>query len=79
MALSVLRRQLGKHPTRVFTFNGSPVANVYTKAFKAALVRAGNEDFIGTIFDIPSRPGTAKPERQRMNCNDSEDGRPAQW
>jgi integrase len=46
MALSVLRNQIGKHPTRVFTFKGEPVANVYTKAFKAALERAGIEDFV---------------------------------
>lgn len=45
MALSVLRKQIGKHPTHVFTYMGEPVANVYTKAFKAALQRAGIKDF----------------------------------
>lgn len=45
MALSALRRQVGKHLRYVFTYQGEPVANVYTKAFKAALQRAGIEDF----------------------------------
>ena len=45
MALSVLRKQIGKHPLRVFTFRGESVANVNTKAWTAALERAGIEDF----------------------------------
>ncbi|MDE2148158.1 MAG: site-specific integrase, partial [Burkholderiales bacterium] len=45
MALSVLRKQIGKHPSRVFTFRGEPVSQVNTKAWTAALKRAGIEDF----------------------------------
>lgn len=45
MALSVLRKQLGKHPSRVFTFRGEPIGQVNTKAWKQALQRAGIEDF----------------------------------
>ena len=45
MALSVLRRQIGKHPTRVFTFRGEPIVQVNTKAWMSALERAGIEDF----------------------------------
>ena len=44
-ALSVLRKQIGKHPSRVFTFRGEPVTQVNTKAWTAALARAGIEDF----------------------------------
>jgi integrase len=71
MALSVLRRQIGKHPVRVFTFKGEPVANVYTKAFKAALERAGIEDFKWhdlrhTFATWHRQAGTPTHELQRL-------------
>ena len=43
--LDVLVRQAGKHPERVFTFNGKPVAWANTRAWREALKRAGIEDF----------------------------------
>jgi len=45
MALAVLRRQVGKHPTRVFTYKGRPIGQVNTRAWTQALKRAGIEDF----------------------------------
>lgn len=44
-AIAVLVRQVGKHPVRVFTFRGKPVKQVNTKAWQAALRRAGLTDF----------------------------------
>jgi integrase len=44
-AMAVLRRQEGKHPRNVFVFRGRPIRQVNTKAWKAALDRAGIEDF----------------------------------
>ena len=44
-ALVVLRRQIGKCPTRVFTFRGEPIVQVNTKAWTTALERAGIADF----------------------------------
>lgn len=44
-AMSVLRRQGGKHETRVFVFRGKPIRQVNTKAWVAALKRAGIENF----------------------------------
>ena len=44
-AMAVLQRQEGKHPTRVFTFRGKPINSANTKAWHAALNRAGIEDF----------------------------------
>lgn len=44
-ALAALHRQLGKHPERVFTYAGKPIANANTHAWKNALKRAGIEDF----------------------------------
>ncbi len=44
-AVIVLREQVGKHPASVFTYNGKPVTQVNTKAWKEALKRAGIEDF----------------------------------
>jgi integrase len=42
-AVAVLRRRLGKDNTHVFTYEGKPVARCSTKAWKAALERAGIE------------------------------------
>lgn len=44
-AVVVLREQVGKHRTHVFSFRGKPVRQVNTKAWRAALVRAGVSDF----------------------------------
>lgn len=44
-AVAVIRRQIGKHHERVFTFRGAPVRQVNTAAWKAALRKAGIEDF----------------------------------
>jgi integrase len=40
-AIAVLQKQLGKHPERVFTFRGHPVAATTTKAWYSAVKRAG--------------------------------------
>ncbi len=44
-AVLTLRQQLGKHLLQVFTFNGKPVTQVNTKAWRKALKRAGIENF----------------------------------
>jgi len=44
-ALEVLRRQLRKHPERVFTYRGRPLAWGNTLAWRKALKRAGIENF----------------------------------
>ena len=43
--MSVLLAQVGKSSEYVFTFRGKPVANISTKAWWAALERAGIDDF----------------------------------
>jgi len=45
VAVEIIRRQLGKHHTQVFSFRGNPVIQVNTKAWRAALERCGIEDF----------------------------------
>ena len=45
VALEVLKRQVGRHPQRVFSFRGKPVNSVNTKAWHGALKRAVIEDF----------------------------------
>lgn len=40
-AIAVLQKQLGKHPDYVFTFRGAPVSATTTKAWYAAVKRAG--------------------------------------
>ena len=44
-ALEVLRRQLGKHRVRVFTYAGKPLGSANTLAWRKALKRAGIENF----------------------------------
>jgi integrase len=44
-AVSVLQKQMGKHPQYVFTYNGKPVKQCNTKAWKKALERAGIKNF----------------------------------
>lgn len=45
VALEILERQRGVHPTHVFTFRGHPIANLNTRAFREVLARAGIGDF----------------------------------
>ena len=44
-ALEVLRRQIRKHPARVFTYAGRPLDRANTHAWQRALKRAGIENF----------------------------------
>lgn len=44
-AVVVLREQAGKHPVRVFTYRGNPLATSGWGGWKAALERAGIENF----------------------------------
>jgi len=44
-AIAVLERQKGKHLTRVFTYLGKPLNSANTRAWQAALIRAGIEGF----------------------------------
>lgn len=44
-ALMVLERRWGKHDVYVFTYQDAPVARTSTKAWYAALKRAGISDF----------------------------------
>jgi len=44
-ALAVVREQIGRNPTVVFTFDGRPILQPNTKAWRKALMRAGIDDF----------------------------------
>lgn len=44
-AVLLVRKQFGKHLTHVFSYRGKPVTQVSTKAWYAALARAGITDF----------------------------------
>ncbi len=71
MAMADLRKQIGKHTVRVFTYRGAPVANVNTKAWNAALPRAGIENFKWhdlrhTFATWHRQAGTPTHELQRL-------------
>jgi len=44
-AIKVITRQVGKHPTNVFTYRGQPIRRAHTKSFNKALIKAGIENF----------------------------------
>jgi integrase len=44
-AVAVLEKQIGKHPTRVFTYFGNPIKHFHQTAWEKALKRAGIENF----------------------------------
>lgn len=44
-AEALIRNQLGRYPTHVFSFLGKPIQQLSTKAWYAALERAGITDF----------------------------------
>ncbi|ESS71257.1 integrase Int [Methyloglobulus morosus KoM1] len=44
-AVVILREQMGKHETKVFTYSGKPITQVNTKAWRQALSRAGIDNF----------------------------------
>lgn len=45
IAIGVLERQAGKHPQRVFTYKGKPLAWANTRRWRETLKRLGIEDF----------------------------------
>lgn len=44
-AIEILRNQIGKHDTRVFTYKGKPVNDANTRAWRKGLLKAGIEKF----------------------------------
>lgn len=44
-AMAVLRSQIGKHETNVFSYKGAPVGRANNHAWRKALIRAGIENF----------------------------------
>ncbi|WP_223146679.1 tyrosine-type recombinase/integrase [Methylomonas albis] len=44
-AINIVVKQIGNHQVRVFTYRGNPVDKVGTKFWRAALKRAGIENF----------------------------------
>jgi hypothetical protein len=64
---AVITRQQGKHPVRVFTYDGNPVKQVSTLAGYKALKRAGIERrFAFTICATPGPRGTCRTGRRYM-------------
>lgn len=71
LAPTVLRKKIGKHPTRVFTFRGEPICQVNSKAWTSAVKRAGINDFKwhdlrNTFATWHRQAGTPTYELQRL-------------
>jgi integrase len=67
----VLKRQVGKHPERVFTYFGKPILRVNTRAWGNALKPAGIENFrrhdtLHTWAAWRRQSGTPTHESQRL-------------
>lgn len=45
IALSIITKYQGKHPTRVFTYKGNPINTIENRTWKKCLARAGIENF----------------------------------
>ena len=50
MAMAVVLRQVGKHASRVFTYQGEPIGQANTRAWSNALARAGIENFRWLLY-----------------------------
>jgi hypothetical protein len=80
IALSVVRKQIGKHHAYVFTYQSKPIGQLNTKAWTAALQRErALRTSSGTICATRLRPGTDKPERRLMNSSGWAAGKRARW
>lgn len=66
-AIDVIRKQIGKHHSFVFSYKGQPIKRFNTKAWRNALKRAGIKD--GMICDIPGLHGMSKMELHSKSCN----------
>lgn len=71
VAFQVLEKRKGDHPTHVFTYEGNPIVQVNTKAWRNALQRAGIEDFRWhdlrhTFATWHRQAGTPTHELQRL-------------
>ena len=73
-----MARPCTKHVHKVFTFEGEPVKQVNTKAWKKALNRAGIEDFrwhdVGILARSERNPASRPSGARRMAVSD--DGAP---
>ncbi len=77
----IIRRQTGKHRTHVFSYLGNSVKQVNTKAWVAALTRAGIEDFrwhdLG--HTLPGRAGMCRTAPRFMRYRNWAGGRVRRW
>ena len=79
IALAVLKRQLGKHPVRLFTDKGEPYDKVFTKAWQKALKRADIENRRWHELRHTWASGIAQKGVPLSDFPETGAGKPRQW
>ncbi len=79
MAVLIIRKQMGKHPTHVFSFDGTPITQASTKAWYKGWKRRGSKISAGTTCGILGQGGMCTTARRCFPCKSWAAGKARRW